>query len=58
MPQPIAHRAAVTASWVLEHDWPGFSSEPSGTLTRPIRRTAAPMARDGRFDRIVTAVEM
>jgi hypothetical protein len=36
-----------TASWVVEHYWPGLTSELFRTLTGRLRRTAAAMARDG-----------
>ena len=47
MPRPLAGPGAQTTSWVVEHYWPGLTSELFRTLPRRIHRTAAAMARDG-----------
>jgi hypothetical protein len=47
MPHTRTRPGTGTTSWVVEHYWPGLTSELFRTLTRRIRRTAAAMARDG-----------
>jgi hypothetical protein len=47
MPHTLGRPRTGTTSWVVEHYWPGLTSELFRTLTRRLRRTAAAMARDG-----------
>jgi hypothetical protein len=47
MPHVLARPGTGTASWVVEHYWPGLTSELFRTLTGQVRRTAAAMTRDG-----------